>query len=126
MQSQKQRMEITCSDRSVPTGVKADSGAATYEYSANRAIIEQAKGMLMYAYGIDADAAFDLMREQSQHHNVKLRLIAQQVSRDLVQLSRTCSPLRRVEHDRLLRSAHQRIADSDVGQIDPEAGFGES
>jgi hypothetical protein len=126
MQSQRQRREILCSD---PGHGKAADGEvvesdAAYEFSANRAIIEQAKGMLMFVYGIDADAAFEILREQSQQHNVKLRLIAMQVSKDLVQLSRTSSPLRRMEHDLLLRSAHQRIADAAVRQTDAEAGVG--
>ena len=38
-----------------------------------RAPIEQAKGMLMAIHGIDADEAFDLLREQSQTTNVRLR-----------------------------------------------------
>jgi hypothetical protein len=31
---------------------------------------------------------------------------------DLVELSRTSSPARRIEHDLLLRTAHQRISDA--------------
>jgi hypothetical protein len=103
---------------------EADSESdVVYEFSTNRAVIEQAKGMLMFVYGIEADAAFDILREQSQQHNVKLRLIAMQVSKDLVQLSRTSSPRRRIEHDLLLRSAHQRITDAATRQNDTEAGI---
>ena len=46
----------------------------------NRAPIEQAKGMLMALHQIDADAAFDMLRTESQAKNVKLHDIA----RDLV------------------------------------------
>ena len=35
-----------------------------------RALIEQSKGMLMFVYGINADAAFELLRRQSQNDNV--------------------------------------------------------
>jgi GAF domain-containing protein len=49
------------------------------EAIASRAIIEQAKGVLMARDGIGADAAFGALREMSQHRNVKLRLIAQEV-----------------------------------------------
>jgi GAF domain-containing protein len=46
---------------------------------ASRAIIEQAKGVLMARQGVDAHAAFDLLRRQSQHRNVKLRAVAQEI-----------------------------------------------
>ena len=42
----------------------------------NRAPIEQAKGMLMALHGIDASAAFDILRRQSQNTNVPVRVIA--------------------------------------------------
>ena len=41
-----------------------------------RAAIEQAKGILMERYAIDADGAFALLREQSQHSGRKLADIA--------------------------------------------------
>jgi flavin-binding protein dodecin len=41
-----------------------------------RAVIEQAKGILMGIYRIDADAAFDLLRWHSQQTNTKVRLLA--------------------------------------------------
>ena len=45
----------------------------------NRAVIEQAKGMLMLVYGLDEDAAFDLLKWRSQSSNVKLRRLAEDV-----------------------------------------------
>jgi ANTAR domain len=45
-------------------------------------VIEQAKGMLMLVYGLDEDAAFDLLRWRSQSTNVKLRLLAEQIVRN--------------------------------------------
>jgi GAF domain-containing protein len=45
----------------------------------SRAVIEQAKGILMAQRKVSADAAFDLLREASQHRNVKLRLVAEEV-----------------------------------------------
>jgi hypothetical protein len=42
----------------------------------NREHIEQAKGMLMALYDIDADAAFSILRWRSQQTNVKLATIA--------------------------------------------------
>lgn len=79
------------------------------EIVGRRALIEQTKGMLMFVYGIDADAAFDILRSQSQQHNVKLRLIAEQIMTDLIELSNTKAPPRRIAFDGLLLTAHQRI-----------------
>jgi AmiR/NasT family two-component response regulator len=45
----------------------------------SRAEIEQAKGIIMAATGASADEAFDQLRQQSQHENVKLRDIAHEV-----------------------------------------------
>jgi GAF domain-containing protein len=41
-----------------------------------RAPIEQAKGMLMALHGIDADRAFDMLRQESQDKNVRLNVVA--------------------------------------------------
>ena len=41
-----------------------------------RAVIEQAKGILMARNGIDADAAFELLREHSQRNGRKLASVA--------------------------------------------------
>ncbi len=42
----------------------------------SRAVIEQAKGMLMTQRGYSADEAFNVLRRSSQHRNIKLREIA--------------------------------------------------
>jgi GAF domain-containing protein len=49
------------------------------EAISSRAIIEQAKGVLMGREGIDADTAFDWLKQQSQNRNVKLRAVAAEV-----------------------------------------------
>lgn len=46
------------------------------EAMASRAVIEQAKGILMLRYGCDADAAFCGLARWSQNSNVKLRVVA--------------------------------------------------
>ena len=43
---------------------------------ASRAVIEQAKGILMAIHQIDADAAFHLLRTESQNTNTPLRTLA--------------------------------------------------
>jgi ANTAR domain-containing protein len=87
------------------------------EYADHRAIIEQAKGMLMFVYGLDADEAFAALRCQSQQHNVKLRLIAEQVVKDLVELAKNKGPARRLAFDGLMLTAHRRITDVAVRQL---------
>lgn len=56
--------------------------ARVAEITKHRAVIEQAKGMLMVVYGVDAAAAFDLLKWRSQEGNVKLRRLAQQIVED--------------------------------------------
>jgi GAF domain-containing protein len=45
----------------------------------SRAVIEQAKGVLMGEHHVSADEAFDLLRNRSTRSNVKLRIVAQQI-----------------------------------------------
>ena len=49
------------------------------EALSSRDIIGQCKGVLMQQHGIDADAAFQLLRAESQSRNVKLRDLAGQI-----------------------------------------------
>ncbi len=46
---------------------------------ANQPVIEQAKGMLMGAFGLSGDHAFALLRSVSQTSNVKVRNVAQHI-----------------------------------------------
>jgi GAF domain-containing protein len=45
----------------------------------SRAVIDQAKGILMGRHGLSAEAAFDLLSEQSQRTNRKLRQVAGEI-----------------------------------------------
>jgi GAF domain-containing protein len=63
--------------------VNADAHAQLTEQARNmrlamdsRAVIEQAKGVLMAQRHVDADQAFEILREASQRYNRKLRDIA--------------------------------------------------
>lgn len=50
------------------------------EAMSSRSVIEQAKGILMAGSpGLDADGAFDLLRQASSRENIKLRQIAQRI-----------------------------------------------
>ncbi|GIG37402.1 ANTAR domain-containing protein [Cellulomonas pakistanensis] len=46
---------------------------------ASREVIDQAKGAAMLAYGLDDDAAFEFLRWHSEHLNVKVRAVAEQL-----------------------------------------------
>lgn len=62
-----------------------------------------------WLYGIDADAAFGLLRWQSQQHDIKLRLLAEQIVSDYLALAQAEPRPNRAAHDHLLLTAHQRI-----------------
>lgn len=87
-------------------------GAAIAEIAENRAVIEQAKGMLMVVYGISAEAAFDLLRWRSQEGNVKLRLLAGQVVDDFGRLARNDTSPSRAAYDNLLLTADSRVSET--------------
>jgi hypothetical protein len=78
------------------------------EITQNRASIEQAKGMLMLVYGIDDDAAFNLLKWLSQEGNVKLRLLAEQICADFRGNGAT-SLGSRSSFDHLLLTAYLRV-----------------
>lgn len=79
----------------------------------NRAVIEQAKGMLMVVYGIDESAAFELLRWRSQEANVKLRLLAAQITADFKTVPRDGMLPPRAIFDQLLLTAHHRVKQDD-------------
>jgi ANTAR domain/PAS fold len=83
--------------------------AAITEIAENRAAIEQAKGMLMMAYGVDAHTAFELLRWRSQQTNVKLRLLAEQLATDFTALGGGENLGARSAYDSLLMTAHERV-----------------
>jgi hypothetical protein len=95
-----------------------------HEHYGHRALIEQTKGMLMFVYGIDADEAFDVLRSQSQQHNIKLRVIAEQILKDLVELAQARGPARRLAFDGLMLTAHKRITDVAARQLDGQRKTG--
>ena len=78
------------------------------EVAQNRAGIEQTKGMLMLVYGIDDVAAFNLLKWLSQEGNVKLRVLAEQISADFRAIDVT-SLGARSSFDHLLLTAHLRV-----------------
>ncbi|HEY3014999.1 MAG TPA: PAS and ANTAR domain-containing protein [Nocardioides sp.] len=67
----------------------------------SRAAIEQAKGALMLAYGLDADAAFAMLRWWSRSRGVKVRDIADGLLALVAEGNFTNAGLRRVLDDLL-------------------------
>jgi len=57
----------------------AAADAAVAASAAARDTIEQAKGVLMLGYGLDADAAFAMLKWWSRNRNVKVREIAERL-----------------------------------------------
>ena len=60
----------------VTESVRVGVTAAVSEFANSRALIEQAKGVLIAAYGMSADDAFAILRQRSQDSNTKVRDIA--------------------------------------------------
>lgn len=68
----------------------------------HRAAIEQAKGMIMVTYGIDADAAFAMLRWWSMQANVKLHVLADRLVSAASELQMS-SPQAKIRADQLLQ-----------------------
>jgi hypothetical protein len=75
----------------------------------DRAVIDQAKGMLILLYGVDDQAAFNILRRQSQHTNVKLRALAGQLVFDYRALSNGEVLKPRSVYEKTLITVHKRI-----------------
>jgi PAS domain S-box-containing protein len=75
----------------------------------SRAVIEKAKGMLMAIYGINDQAAFDLLKWRSQESNVKLRPLAEQIVEDFLGVGHDAALPARSVYDNLLLTAQDRI-----------------
>ncbi|MBV8930836.1 MAG: PAS and ANTAR domain-containing protein [Mycobacteriaceae bacterium] len=82
---------------------------AVAEIAESRGIIEQAKGMLMLVYRINAESAFELIKWRSQETNVKLRVLAEQIAKDFLALDYNDTLPSRSAYDSLLLTAHDRI-----------------
>ena len=68
-----------------------------------RAVINQAMGILMLRYGVDSEAAFELLVKLSQESNVKLRTIAERVVAEITAQDDEDDAAYRV--DRVLRAS---------------------
>lgn len=73
-----------------------------------RALIEQAKGMLMVVYRISAEQAFRVLRWRSQETNIKLRALAAALVAEAATLPPARVPVQS-QFDHLLLTVHERI-----------------
>jgi ANTAR domain/PAS fold len=80
---------------------------AIADVTEQRALIEQAKGILMMTYAISAERAFDILVWRSQETNTKLRKLASQLIDDFTVELQVPSGIRE-RADHLLLTAHQR------------------
>jgi hypothetical protein len=97
---------LTTPQEKIATGLIT---AAVEEIADNRAIIDQAKGMLILLYRVDEDAAFELLRWRSQATNTKLRPLAEQLVAEYRNLSNGEALPSRSVYDKTLMSVHERI-----------------
>jgi hypothetical protein len=94
--------------------------AAIADFTAHRAEIEQAKGILMTIYNISAEHAFDILVWRSQETNTKLRNLVHQIIRDFTtQVDMPGDVRERADH--LLLTAHQRICPKPKPHADPQS-----
>lgn len=74
----------------------------------SRAVIEQAKGVLMVIYRISADQAFRVLQWRSQETNTKLRSLAEQLIAEIGELPSAPSSTQG-QFDHLLLTVHERV-----------------
>ncbi|OUS89616.1 PAS and ANTAR domain-containing protein [Rhodococcus sp. NCIMB 12038] len=94
---------------SLETVLQESLDEAVAELAASRAVIEQAKGVLMLVYGIPAERAFDILIWRSQETNTKLRTIAENLVTAVGDPAAAAVPPEtfRTRFDRVLLTAHQ-------------------
>jgi PAS domain S-box-containing protein len=89
---------------------------AISEIAKHRSTIEQAKGVLMMVYGIDADgvrrSTFDVLKWCSQNSHIKLRLLAEGLVSQFQSLQYGEVPPGRSTFDQILLATGQRVTDA--------------
>ncbi|EUA45416.1 ANTAR domain protein [Mycobacteroides abscessus 21] len=93
----------------VTDGLQSDITTETSRILKSRSIIDQAKGVLMVAYGIDDARAFEVLKLSSQLAQVKLATVARQFLDDIRSHGLPPETVRTI--DRLLvqtRQSHQK------------------
>ncbi|NNH71353.1 ANTAR domain-containing protein [Nocardia uniformis] len=73
----------------------------------HRAVIEQAKGMLMLVYGVSADQAFRVLTWRSQETQIKVRELAVRLVDRMREIAPAVSSGTRARFDQLLLNLHR-------------------
>lgn len=92
----------------VTEAVRTGITAAVSDIANSRGVIEQAKGVLIAAYGVSADDAFAILVQRSQDTNVKVKDIAGQ----LIAALSTGSAKLRTQVDDVLRTVARKAHSS--------------
>ena len=74
------------------SAIRAATEHAVAEALRHRAVIEQAKGIVMVVYRVDADTAFHLLTRHSQNTNTKLHELAARLVAQVTDLSFNPAP----------------------------------
>ena len=92
--------------------------ATVAKITEDRAVIEQAKGMLMVIYGVDEAIASELLMWRSEETEVEPRLLAEQLVADFRTAAYNETPPQRARYDNLLLTAHLRISENQSGTVE--------
>lgn len=104
------------SDDSTPShGWENLSPGEVAEIIARRAVVEQAKGILMFVFETDADTAFEMLRRRSRTTRVKMTLLAAQFTIDVLALTPDERLDMRAACANVLLTTHRRIDPSAEG-----------
>ena len=95
---------------SYESDVQRRLGQARKNIAADRAVIERARGILMYVYNFSAGDALSALKWRARETGLNLRVFCEQFVREVTEANMTPDLVRR-EVDHLLLTAHARVRD---------------
>jgi hypothetical protein len=104
--------------RAMRMATSRDVDEAVAGATAHRRVIDQAKGILMLAYGVDADEAFGMLAAVSQNNNVKVNALAHRLVEHSQDSPAGSAQLRRIADrllNRVVEDEHDRGAGGNPG-----------
>lgn len=100
-------------------GAPRDSDEQVYAV-ADRVIVDRAKGVLMFSYGIDAATAYELLRSRSRSTEIDVPTLAEQLLSDFVGLTPADREDLQSACDRLLLTVAERISQAKRNPLSDE------